>query len=254
MSQSEWNAARAKLQSSPDYVMVRRSAQAGQFAGEKKGGQDGIAINWFEINKLDLPTSSGGGGPSYDDTIIKKDLADLQDEVDVLQDQVDAIVVPDTSSLATKKELTDAVKVLQDQIDAIKAGGGGGDGFDPTELIADIDALAKDLNDLEDAVDVDTEAITKNTEDIADLAAQARVAIMKNTEDIAKNTEDVKNLWTVNGDRKNETEANAAAITDLENNKVELAAGQSMLTIWRGSTSEYDAITHDPNTLYIVTP
>ena len=229
MSQAEWNAARAKLQSSPDYVMVRRSAQAGQFAGDKKGGQDGIAINWFEINKLDLPTGSGGGGPSYDDTIIKKDLADLQDEVDVLQDQVDAIVVPDTSSLATKKELTDAVKVLQDQIDAIKAGGGGGDGFDPTELIADIDALAKDLSDLEDAVDVDTAAI-------------------------AKNTADVKNLWTVNGDRKNETTANAAAITDLENNKVELAAGQSMLTIWRGSTSEYDAITHDPNTLYIVTP
>jgi len=227
MSQAEWNAARAKLQSGPDYVMVRRSAQAGQFAGDKKGGQDGIAINWFEINKLDLPAATGG--KAYDDTVIKKDLADLQDEVDVLQDQVDAIVVPDTSSLATKKELTDAVKVLQDQIDAIKAGGGGGDGFDPTELIADIDALAKDLSDLEDAVDVDTAAI-------------------------AKNTADVKNLWTVNGDRKNETTANAAAITDLENNKVELAAGQSMLTIWRGSTSEYDAITHDPNTLYIVTP
>ena len=227
MSQAEWNAARTKLQSGPDYVMVRRSAQAGQFAGEKKGGQDGIAINWFEINKLDLPAATGG--KAYDDTVIKKDLADLQDEVDVLQDQVDAIVVPDTSSLATKKELTDAVKVLQDQIDAIKAGGGGGDGFDPTELIADIDALAKDLSDLEDAVDVDTAAI-------------------------AKNTADVKNLWTVNGDRKNETEANSDAITDLEKNKVELAAGQSMLTIWRGSTSEYDAITHDPNTLYIVTP
>ena len=227
MSQAEWNAARAKLQSGPDYVMVRRSAQAGQFAGDKKGGQDGIAINWFEINKLDLPAATGG--KAYDDTVIKKDLADLQDEVDVLQDQVDAIVVPDTSSLATKKELTDAVKVLQDQIDAIKAGGGGGDGFDPTELIADIDALAKDLSDLEDAVDEDTAAI-------------------------AKNTADVKNLWTVNGDRKNETTANADAITALQNNKVELAAGQSMLTIWRGSTSEYDAITHDPNTLYIVTP
>ena len=185
MSQAEWNAARAKLQSSPDYVMVRRSSQAGQFAGDKKGGQDGIAVNWFEINKLDLPVTSGGGGPSYDDTVIKKDLADLQDEVDALQDQVDAIVVPDTSSLATKKELTDAVKVLQDQIDAIK--NSGGDGFDPTEIIADIDALADD-------------------------------------------------------------------ITALENNKVELAAGQPMLTIWRGSTSEYDAITHDPNTLYIVTP
>ena len=227
MSQVEWNAARKKLQSSPDYVMVRRSAQAGQFAGEKKGGQDGIAINWFEINKLDLPAATGG--KAYDDTIIKKDLADLQDEVDVLQDQVDAIVVPDTSSLATKKELTDAVKVLQDQIDAIKAGGGGGDGFDPTELIADIDALAKDLSDLEDAVDVDTAAI-------------------------AKNTADVKNLWTVNGDRKNETTANADAITALQNNKVELAAGQSMLTIWRGSTAEYDDLTTDPNTLYIVTP
>ena len=227
MSQSEWNAARAKLQSSPDYVMVRRSAQAGQFAGDKKGGQDGIAINWFEINKLDLPAATGG--KAYDDTVIKKDLADLQDEVDVLQDQVDAIVVPDTSSLATKKELTDAVKVLQDQIDAIKASGGGGDGFDPTELIADIDALAKDLSDLEDAVDVDTAAI-------------------------AKNTADVKNLWTVNGDRKNETEANSDAITDLQKNKVELAAGQSMLTIWRGSTAEYDDLTTDPNTLYIVTP
>ena len=105
----------------------------------------------------------------------------------------------------------------------------GGDGFDPTELIADIDALAKDLSDLEDLVDANTEAI-------------------------AKNTTDVKNLWTVNGDRKNETTANAAAITDLENNKVELAAGQSMLTIWRGSTAEYDDLTTDPNTLYIVTP
>ena len=227
MSQAEWNAARAKLQSSPDYIMVRRSAQAGQFAGDKKGGQDGIAINWFEINKLDLPAGGGGNAPSYDDTEIKKDLADLQDEVDVLQEQVDAIVVPDTSSLATKKELTDAVKVLQDQIDAIK--NSGGDGFDPTELIADIDALAKDLSDLEDLVDANTEAI-------------------------AKNTTDVKNLWTVNGDRKNETTANAAAITDLENNKVELAAGQSMLTIWRGSTAEYDDLTTDPNTLYIVTP
>ena len=184
MSQSEWNAARAKLQSSPDYIMVRRSAQAGQFAGEKRGGQDGIAVNWFEINKLDLPTGSGGSGPSYDDTIIKKDLADLQDEVDLLQDQVDAIVVPDTSSLATKKELTDAVKVLQDQIDAIKDSI---DSFDPTELIAEIEELADD-------------------------------------------------------------------ITALENNKVEVAAGQSMLTIWKGSTSEYDTITHDPNTLYIVTP
>ncbi len=184
MSQSEWNAARAKLQSGPDYIMVRRSAQAGQFAGEKKGGQDGIAINWFEINKLDLPTGSGGSGPSYDDTIIKKELADLQDEVDLLQDQVDAIVVPDTSSLATKKELTDAVKVLQDQIDAIKDSI---DSFDPTELIAEIEELADD-------------------------------------------------------------------ITALENNKVEVAAGQSMLTIWKGSTSEYDTITHDPNTLYIVTP
>lgn len=172
MSQSEWNAVRAELQSSPDYVMVRRSGQAGQFAGEKKGGQDGIAINWFEINKLDLPITSGGGGSSYDDTVIKKDLADLQDEVDLLQDQVDAIVVPDTSSLATKKELTDAVKVLQDQIDAI---------------IEDIEELAED-------------------------------------------------------------------ITELESDKVEIAAGQSMLTIWRGSTSEYDKITHDSDTLYIVTP
>ena len=130
MSQAEWNAARAKLESSPDYVMVRRSAQAGQFAGDKKGGKDGIAINWFEINKLDLPTGSGGSGPSYDDTIIKKDLADLQDEVDVLADD----------------------------------------------------------------------------------------------------------------------------ITALESDKVEVAAGQPMLTIWRGSTTEYDAITHDPDTLYIVTP
>ena len=130
MSQAEWNAARAKLESSPDYVMVRRSAQAGQFAGDKKGGKDGIAINWFEINKLDLPTGSGGSGPSYDDTIIKKDLADLQDEVDVLADD----------------------------------------------------------------------------------------------------------------------------ITALESDKVEVAAGQSMLTIWRGSTLEYDAITHYPDTLYIVTP
>ena len=226
MSQAAWNAARKKLQSSPDYIMVRRSAQAGQFAGDKKGGQDGIAINWFEINKLDLPTGSGGGGDSYDDTEIKKDLADLQKEVDELQNQVDAI---DTSDLATKKELTDAVKVLQDQIDALKNSGGGGDGFDPTEIIADIDALAKDLSDLEDAVDVDTEAI-------------------------AKNTADIKNLWTVNDDRKSETEANATAITDLENNKVELAAGQSMLTIWRGSTAEYDNLTTDPDTLYIVTP
>ena len=130
MSQIEWNAARAKLESSPDYVMVRRSAQAGQFAGDKKGGKDGIAINWFEINKLDLPTGSGGSGPSYDDTIIKKDLADLQDEVDVLADD----------------------------------------------------------------------------------------------------------------------------ITALESDKVEVAAGQPMLTIWRGSTTEYDAISHDPDTLYIVTP
>jgi len=228
MSQAEWNAARAKLQSGPDYVMVRRSAQAGQFAGDKKGGQDGIAVNWFEINKLDLPAATGG--KAYDDTVIKKDLADLEGEVDDLQKQVDAI---DTSDLATKKQLNDAVKVLQDQIDAIKAGGGGGDGFDPTELIADIDALAKDLNDLEDAVDVDTAAITKNTADIADLAAQARAAITKNIDDIA---------------------ANAAAIADLENNKVELAAGQPMLSIWRGSTSEYASITHDPDTLYIVTP
>ncbi len=130
MSQIEWNAARAKLESSPDYVMVRRSAQAGQFAGDKKGGKDGIAINWFEINKLDLPAGSGGSGPSYDDTIIKKDLADLQDEVDVLADD----------------------------------------------------------------------------------------------------------------------------ITALESDKVEVAAGQPMLTIWRGSTTEYDAISHDPDTLYIVTP
>ena len=130
MSQIEWNAARAKLESSPDYVMVRRSGQAGQFAGDKKGGKDGIAINWFEINKLDLPTGSGGSGPSYDDTIIKKDLADLQDEVDVLADD----------------------------------------------------------------------------------------------------------------------------ITALESDKVEVAAGQPMLTIWRGSTTEYDAISHDPDTLYIVTP
>ena len=144
MSQAEWNAARAKLESSPDYVMVRRSAQAGQFAGDKKGGKDGIAINWFEINKLDLPTGSGGSGPSYDDTIIKKDLADLQDEVDV---------------------------------------------------------LGKDLSDLEDLVDT-----------------------------------------------------NSYAIIDIEKNKVEVAAGQPMLTIWRGSTTEYDAITHDPDTLYIVTP
>ena len=235
MSQAEWNAARAKLQSGPDYVMVRRSAQAGQFAGDKKGGQDGIAINWFEINKLDLPAATGG--KEYDDTKIKKDLADLEGEVDDLQKQVDAI---DTSDLATKKQLNDAVKVLQDQIDAIKNSGGGGDSFDPTELIADIDALAKDLNDLEDAVDVDTAAIAKNTEDvknnstaIANNASQARVAIKQNIDDIA---------------------ANAAAITDLENNKVELAAGQSMLTIWRGSTDDYDSITHDPDTLYIVTP
>jgi hypothetical protein len=113
MSQAEWNAARAKLQSSPDYVMVRRSAQAGQFAGDKKGGQDGIAVNWFEINKLDLPAATGG--KAYDDTVIKKDLADLQDEVDVLQDQVDAIVVPDTSSLATKKELTEFLESFTTQ-------------------------------------------------------------------------------------------------------------------------------------------
>jgi hypothetical protein len=235
MSQAEWNAARAKLQSGPDYVMVRRSAQAGQFAGDKKGGRDGVAINWFEINKLDLPAATGG--KEYDDTKIKKDLADLEGEVDDLQKQVDAI---DTSDLATKKQLNDAVKVLQDQIDAIKNSGGGGDSFDPTELIADIDALAKDLNDLEDAVDVDTAAIAKNTEDvknnstaIANNASQARVAIKQNIDDIA---------------------ANAAAITDLENNKVELAAGQSMLTIWRGSTAEYDDLTTDPDTLYIVTP
>ena len=226
MSQAEWNAVRAKLESGPDYIMVRRSASAGQFAGDKKGGRDGIAINWFEINKLDLPAATGG--KAYDDTTIKKDLADLEGEVDDLQKQVDSI---DISNLATKKQLNDAVKVLQDQIDAIKANGGsgGGDGFDPTDLIADIDALAKDLSDLEDAVDVDTAAI-------------------------AKNTADVKNLWTVNGDRKNETTANSDAIDDLQKNKVGVAAGQPMLTIWRGSTSEYASITHDPDTLYIVTP
>lgn len=142
MSQSEWNAARQKLQSSPDYIMVRKSSQAGQFADEKKGGRDGIAVNWFEINKLDLPTGSGGGGPSYDDTEIKKDLADLQKEVDELQKQLDGI---DTSDLATKKELTDAVKVLQDQIDAIQASG-----YDDTQIredFADADELLQDQID-----------------------------------------------------------------------------------------------------------
>ena len=145
MSQESWNAARQKLQSSPDYIMVRKSSQAGQFADDKKGGQDGIAVNWFEINKLDLPTGSGGSGDSYDDTEIKKDLAELQKEVDELQKQLDGI---DTSDLATKKELTDAVKVLQDQIDAIQASG-----YDDTQIREDFAAADELLQDQIDALE-----------------------------------------------------------------------------------------------------
>ena len=87
--QNAWNTLRGKLKSSPDYVLVRKTGQANVLAGETKVGNDDYATSYFELNVLDLP-AGGGGGPSYDDTVIVKDLEDLQTEVDDISAQVDS--------------------------------------------------------------------------------------------------------------------------------------------------------------------
>jgi len=88
-SQAAWNTLREKLKSSPDYVIVRKTAQANVLAGETKIGNDDYATSYFELNILDLP-AGGGGGPAYDDSVIVKDLEDLQTEVDDVSAKVDA--------------------------------------------------------------------------------------------------------------------------------------------------------------------
>ena len=141
MSEVEWKKQKAALESSPDYIIVRKSKKAGTIAGAQTNeGKDGIATTYFEINKNDLGAAGGGG---YDDTKIYLELANLQDQIDDLD-------IPDTSDLATKNELT----ALQNQVTK--------DIADLTDHLNNHPSGDTDLSDIEDA-------IQKLNDDLADL-------------------------------------------------------------------------------------
>ena len=141
MSEVEWKKQKAALESSPDYIIVRKSKKAGTIAGvQTNEGKDGIATTYFEINKNDLGAAGGGG---YDDTKIYLELANLQDQIDDLD-------IPDTSDLATKNELT----ALQNQVTK--------DIADLTDHLNNHPSGDTDLSDIEDA-------IQKLNDDLADL-------------------------------------------------------------------------------------
>ena len=141
MSEVEWKKQKAALESSPDYIIVRKSKKAGTIAGAQTNeGKDGIATTYFEINKNDLGAAGGGG---YDDTKIYLELASLQDQIDDLD-------IPDTSDLATKNELT----ALQNQVTK--------DIADLTDHLNNHPSGDTDLSDIEDA-------IQKLNDDLADL-------------------------------------------------------------------------------------
>ena len=91
MSEAEWKVTKAGLESSPDYIIVRKSRQQGSLGGQLSSGKDGVATSWFEINKNDLGAAGGGG---YDDTKVWV-------ELDSLQKQIDDLDIPDTTDLAT---------------------------------------------------------------------------------------------------------------------------------------------------------
>ena len=45
MSEAEWKVKKASLESSPNYVIVRKSRQQGSLSGEMSSGKDGVATS-----------------------------------------------------------------------------------------------------------------------------------------------------------------------------------------------------------------
>ena len=138
MSEAGWKTQKAKLESSQDYIIVRKSRKAGSIAGEATSeGKDGIATTYFEINKNDLGAAGGGG---YDDTRVWL-------ELDNLQQQIDDLDIPDITDLATKAELAALKKTVDDHLLNHPAGGG-----DTVQLEADVAQLLIDVAELQDGL------------------------------------------------------------------------------------------------------
>lgn len=129
----------------------------------------------------------------------------IADNAQLILDEESARVAKDTS--------------LQGQIDAIET-------YDPTALQAQVDANtlatednAKNLSEFTTATltlanpeDIVTgKGLTISTQEDANIYFDN--ITQENSEATAENAVQIKNLWTVNTDRKNETEANALAIT-----------------------------------------
>jgi len=135
MSEAGWKVQKAKLESGPDYIIVRKSRKAGTIAGAATNeGKDGIATTYFEINKNDLGAAGGGG---YDDSKIWIELNDLQQQIDDLD-------IPDTTDLATKAELAALKSTVDDHLLNHPAGGG-----DTVQLEADVAQLLLDVAELQ---------------------------------------------------------------------------------------------------------
>lgn len=158
-SQAAWNTLRGKLKSSPDYVLVRKTSQANVLAGETKVGNDDYATSYFELNVLDLP-AGGGSGPAYDDTVIVKDIEDLQTEVDDISAQVDS----NTKAI--------------DGFD-----GGGSCDCDPEAMQDEIDANTAQIGVNTSRIFTQGEDVTANTEQID-----------KNTEHISEQSGELQAL------------------------------------------------------------
>ena len=290
MSEAGWKTQKAKLESSQDYIIVRKSRKAGSIAGDSTSeGKDGIATTYFEINKNDLGAAGGGG---YDDTRVWL-------ELDNLQQQIDDLDIPDITDLATKAELAALKKTVDDHLLNHPAGGG-----DTVQLEADVaqllidvaelqDGLAKEIKDrelgdqaLQNQIDIintsgydDTElrGLISDEEDSrveGDKDLQDQIDALEgfdSTELKEKDTEQDVRLDAIETEQEEqnkrlddidvEQKEQNDRLDALENEEFDTSGlvatveGQGELAIWRGTKSEYENIP-DPssNVLYIVIP
>ena len=174
-------------------------------------------------NQIDNIQSSG-----YDDTALKKLITDettsrVTEDAD-LQDQIDAIETydptalqaqVDANTLATEDNATEVEEII---IPAVRSAfqnvyekiGDNEEGIaDNAKSLADFTTATLTLANPEDVVS--GKAMTISTQEDANSYFDN---ITKETSAAAaENHTQIQNLWTTNGDRKTETEANALAIT-----------------------------------------
>lgn len=255
MSEAGWKTQKANLESSRDYIIVRKSMQAGSIAGESTSeGKDGIATTYFEINKNDLGAAGGGG---YDDTRVWL-------ELDSLQQQIDDLDIPDITDLATKAELAALKSTVDEHLLNHPAGGG-----DTVQLEADIAQLLIDVAELQDGL-----AEEIKDRELGDQALQDQIDALEgfdSTELEEKDAEQDVRLDAIETEQEEqnkrlddidvEQKEQNDRLDALENEEFDTSGlvatveGQGELAIWRGTKSEYETIP-DPssNVLYIVIP